>query len=86
MSGAVRPKILLAKRMKAIQLKSYVTSMEQLAVCEVDIPSLTNDQVLVQIHSASANFFDILQVQGKYQTQPPFPWNAGFEFAVLCNS
>ena len=33
------------------------------------------------MHSAATNFFDILQIQGKYQQQPPFPWIAGVEFA-----
>ena len=35
------------------------------------------------MHSAATNFFDILQIQGKYQQQPPFPWVAGVEFAGL---
>ncbi|KAJ3305178.1 hypothetical protein HDV03_001940 [Kappamyces sp. JEL0829] len=67
--------------MQAIQIKAYVKHVNELAVSKVEIPTLAKDQVLVQVHSAAANFFDILQVQGKYQTQPPFPWNAGFEFA-----
>lgn len=33
------------------------------------------------MHAAATNFFDILQIQGKYQHQPPFPWVAGAEFA-----
>ncbi len=28
------------------------------------------DQYVVTVHAAAANFFDILQIQGKYQTQP----------------
>lgn len=26
---------------------------------------------------------DILQLQGKYQNQPPFPWNAGAEVGLM---
>lgn len=36
---------------------------------------------MIEVHAAATNFFDILQVQGKYQHQPPFPWVAGMEFA-----
>lgn len=33
-------------------------------------PVPKDNEYLIQVHSAAANFFDILQVQGKYQTQP----------------
>lgn len=36
---------------------------------------------MIEIHSAGTNFFDILQIQGKYQHQPPLPWVGGAEFA-----
>lgn len=29
-----------------------------------------DDEYLIQVHASAANFFDILQIQGKYQTQP----------------
>lgn len=29
-----------------------------------------DDEYLIQVHAAAANFFDILQIQGKYQNQP----------------
>lgn len=44
-------------------------------------PAPKKNEVVVEVHAASLNFFDILQLQGKYQTQPPFPWVPGFEFA-----
>ncbi|KAG9045968.1 hypothetical protein FS837_005326 [Tulasnella sp. UAMH 9824] len=34
------------------------------------------NDVIVEVHSGGLNYFDILQVQGKYQNQPPFPWAA----------
>ena len=37
--------------------------------------------VFVEIHAAGANFFDLLQIAGKYQNQPPFPFLLGAEFA-----
>ncbi|KAG9021632.1 hypothetical protein FRB95_001823, partial [Tulasnella sp. JGI-2019a] len=39
------------------------------------------NHVAVDVYSAGLNYFDILQVQGKYQNQPPFPWVPGSEFA-----
>jgi NADPH2:quinone reductase len=39
--------------------------------------------VLVEIHAAAANFFDLLQMAGKYQNQPPFPFLLGAEFAGI---
>ncbi|RFU33263.1 hypothetical protein B7463_g3048, partial [Scytalidium lignicola] len=45
------------------------------------IPNAT--QYLIDVQACAANFFDLLQVRGKYQTQPPFPWIAGFEFAGI---
>lgn len=44
-------------------------------------PVPSPDQYLIAVHAAATNFFDILQVQGKYQHQPPFPWISGMEFA-----
>ncbi|EIN11815.1 NAD(P)-binding protein [Punctularia strigosozonata HHB-11173 SS5] len=38
-------------------------------------------EVVVDVYSAGLNFFDILQAQGKYQHQPPFPFVLGHEFA-----
>ena len=47
----------------------------------VPTPSPAADKYLIEIHSAGTNFFDILQIQGKYQHQPPLPWVGGAEFA-----
>ena len=41
------------------------------------------NEYLIRVEAAATNFFDILQVQGKYQHQPPFPWVAGMEFAGI---
>ncbi|PHH67309.1 hypothetical protein CDD81_46 [Ophiocordyceps australis] len=58
-----------------------VQNPAQLRVSTLPDPTPQSDEYLIQVHAAAANFFDILQVQGKYQTQPPFPWVAGAEFA-----
>lgn len=33
-------------------------------------PQPKPDEYVIQVHAAAANFFDILQIQGKYQHQP----------------
>ncbi|KAL3423475.1 zinc-binding dehydrogenase [Phlyctema vagabunda] len=44
-------------------------------------PKPAKDQYLIAIHASAANFFDLLQIAGKYQHQPPLPWISGSEFA-----
>ncbi|KAK0504589.1 hypothetical protein EDD18DRAFT_1125491 [Armillaria luteobubalina] len=48
---------------------------------DVPEPTLKEDEVLIDVYSAGLNFFDILQMQGKYQRKPPLPFVAGAEFA-----
>ncbi|RJE19716.1 alcohol dehydrogenase [Aspergillus sclerotialis] len=52
-----------------------------LKVADLPTPSPSPDKYLIEIHSAGTNFFDLLQIQGKYQHQPPLPWIGGAEFA-----
>ncbi|EFQ25482.1 zinc-binding dehydrogenase [Colletotrichum graminicola M1.001] len=68
--------------MRGIQIKEYVKSPKELLVTDLPDPvPVKDDEYLIQVHASAANFFDILQIQGKYQTQPPFPWISGAEFA-----
>ncbi|RDA86887.1 hypothetical protein CP532_1422 [Ophiocordyceps camponoti-leonardi (nom. inval.)] len=67
--------------MRAIVLNEYVKHPSELNVTSSPDPTPKPNQYLIQVHAAAANFFDILQIQGRYQTQPPFPWVAGSEFA-----
>ncbi|KAG5988865.1 hypothetical protein E4U43_004618, partial [Claviceps pusilla] len=67
--------------MKAIQIKEYVKSPTELKVTELPDPVPESDEYLIEIRAAATNFFDVLQIAGKYQSQPPFPWIAGVEFA-----
>lgn len=52
-----------------------------LTVTDLPTPSPSPDHYLIEIHSAGTNFFDLLQIQGKYQHQPTLPWIGGVEFA-----
>ncbi|KAK0653857.1 Quinone oxidoreductase-like protein 2-like protein [Lasiodiplodia hormozganensis] len=67
--------------MRGIQVTKYVKAPSELRVSELPDPVPKPNQYVVAIHATACNFFDILQIQGKYQTQPPFPWISGSEFA-----
>ncbi|KAL1975346.1 hypothetical protein VTN31DRAFT_3738 [Thermomyces dupontii] len=69
--------------MRAIQVSEYVKSPLDLKVTTLPTPSPSPDCYLIEVHAAGTNFFDLLQIQGKYQNQPPFPWIAGAEFAGI---
>ncbi|KAK8187147.1 quinone oxidoreductase [Phyllosticta capitalensis] len=68
--------------MRGIQVSKYVKEPSELRVTNnIPEPVPKPDEYGVEVRSFAANFFDILQVQGKYQFQPPFPWTAGVEFS-----
>ncbi|KAF2199910.1 zinc-binding alcohol dehydrogenase-like protein [Delitschia confertaspora ATCC 74209] len=67
--------------MKGIQLKEYVTGPDDLKTITLPSPSPKPDEYLIAIHASATNFFDLLQIRGKYQHQPAFPWIAGSEFS-----
>ncbi|HDZ08150.1 NADPH:quinone oxidoreductase family protein [Pseudohongiella sp.] len=64
--------------MKALLCKSYGPP-ENLSLEEVvDLEPLPGE-VIVDVYAASLNFPDTLQIQGKYQFQPPMPFSPGSE-------
>ena len=71
--------------MKAIVCKTYGPP-ENLALEEIDDPVATENEAVVQIYSASLNFPDGLQIQGKYQFQPPMPFTPGSEVGGIITS
>jgi NADPH2:quinone reductase len=50
-------------------------------LAEVYLPTPGPRQVRIRNRAAGLNFFDILQIQGKYQIKPPFPFVPGAEVA-----
>ncbi|KAJ1723546.1 hypothetical protein LPJ53_002115 [Coemansia erecta] len=67
--------------MRAIVVKSWLKGPGDMEVKDIPVPLPKENELLVKIDSAGANFFDILLVQGKYQIKPPFPFTPGAEFS-----
>ncbi|KAF1810625.1 zinc-binding alcohol dehydrogenase-like protein [Eremomyces bilateralis CBS 781.70] len=67
--------------MRAVQVKEYVQGPEGLTVSELPDPVPAADQYLISVRASATNFFDLLQIRGKYQHQPPLPWISGSEFS-----
>ncbi|KAF2401596.1 NAD(P)-binding protein [Trichodelitschia bisporula] len=67
--------------MRAIQVSQYVGGPQDLRVTSLPDPTPKPNEYLIAIHASATNFFDLLQIRGKYQHQPPLPWIAGAEFA-----
>lgn len=59
---------------------------ETMTLEEIDAPEPAAGQVRIRNHAAALNFFDILQVQGKYQVKPPFPFTPGAEVAGIVDA
>jgi NADPH:quinone reductase len=53
---------------------------------DIPTPVPAHGQVRIRNHAAGLNFFDILQVQGKYQIKPPFPFTPGAEVAGVVDA
>lgn len=71
--------------MKAILCKTYGPP-EDLVLEEIDDPVPAEDEAIVEVYSASLNFPDGLQIQGKYQFQPPMPFTPGSEVGGIIKS
>lgn len=59
---------------------------ETMSFEDIPAPDPGPGQVRIRNHAAALNFFDILQVQGKYQVKPPFPFTPGAEVAGIIDA
>ena len=59
---------------------------ESMQLEEVAAPEPGPGQIRIRHRAAALNFFDILQVQGKYQVKPPFPFTPGAEAAGIVDA
>ncbi|MFN7995967.1 MAG: NADPH:quinone oxidoreductase family protein [Bryobacteraceae bacterium] len=71
--------------MKAWQVHAFCEP-EQMRLDEVAVPEPGPKEVRIRNHAAALNFFDILQIQGKYQVKPPFPFTPGAEVAGIVDA
>src|SRR3979490_2137409 len=59
---------------------------ESMIFSEIELPRPPEGQVRIAVRASGLNFFDILQVQGKYQIKPPFPFTPGAEVAGVVDA
>ena len=71
--------------MKAVLCKSYGPA-ENLTLEEVDEPELKPGHVIVDVKASALNFPDVLMIEGKYQSQPEFPFSPGGEIAGVISA
>jgi NADPH:quinone reductase len=71
--------------MKAWQVHAF-SEPEQMTLNEVPLPEPAPHEVRIRNRAAALNFFDILQIQGKYQVKPPFPFTAGAEVSGIVDA
>ena len=64
--------------MKALLCKEFGPP-ETLSYEEIEDPVLKEGHIIVDIHSASVNFPDVLMIEDKYQFKPPLPFAPGGE-------
>ncbi|MCM3874185.1 MAG: NADPH:quinone oxidoreductase family protein [Pyrinomonadaceae bacterium] len=71
--------------MKAWQVSEWCEP-EQMTLADLPVPEPTSGEVRIRNHAAALNFFDVLQIQGKYQTKPPLPFTPGAEVAGVVDA
>ena len=71
--------------MKAVQCTSYGPP-ENLEFNDIDDPGVGAGDVLIDVFATGLNFPDTLQIQGKYQFQPPFPFTPASEVAGIVSA
>ena len=73
---------LFCQNLKTVLCKAYGPP-DNLVVEEVEPPQLQPGGVIVETKAAALNFPDVLMIQGKYQSQPEFPFSPGGEFSGI---
>ncbi|NJN51259.1 MAG: NADPH:quinone oxidoreductase family protein [Gammaproteobacteria bacterium] len=71
--------------MKAVLCHAYGPP-ESLRLEEVADPVPGPNEILIAVKAAALNFPDVLMIEGKYQSQPPFPFAPGGELAGVIES
>ena len=71
--------------MRAWQVNQWCEP-EGMVFAEVPEPFPGLGEVRIRNKAAALNFFDILQIQGKYQVKPPFPFTPGAEVSGVVDA
>ncbi|KAG0654266.1 hypothetical protein C6P46_001824 [Rhodotorula mucilaginosa] len=80
-------RLVQAENRKAYVIEKYIKPEElPTRLVEWKDPQPNDNEILIDVHYAGLNFFDILQIQGKYQLKPPFPWISGAEFSGIVSA
>jgi NADPH2:quinone reductase len=73
------------KTMKAWQVLAW-GEPEQMTLANVPVPEPAAGEIRIANRASALNFFDILQIQGKYQIKPPFPFTPGAEVSGVVDA
>jgi NADPH2:quinone reductase len=71
--------------MQAWQVRAW-GEPEQMTLAEIPVPEPAAGEIRIANRAAALNFFDILQIQGKYQVKPPFPFTPGAEVSGVIDA
>jgi NADPH2:quinone reductase len=71
--------------MKAVLCEQFCTP-DELKIVDIAEPVAEAGHAVVGIKAVGLNFFDILQIGGKYQIKPPFPFSPGAEISGVVES
>lgn len=71
--------------MRAWQVHSW-SEPDQMRFEEAPVPEPGPGQVRISTRAAALNFFDILQIGGKYQVKPPLPFTPGAEASGIVDA
>ncbi|HKQ73238.1 MAG TPA: NADPH:quinone oxidoreductase family protein [Blastocatellia bacterium] len=59
---------------------------DQMEFADIPIPEPKPGEIRIKNSAAALNFFDILMIQGKYQSKPPRPFTPGSEVAGVVDA
>ena len=69
------------RKSKALVCESIEEDLSGVILKEIQLPELSQEEILVKVKAASVNFPDLLMTQGKYQHRPDLPFVLGMEGA-----
>ena len=71
------------RKTKALVCESIEEDLSGVLLKEIQLPELSQEEILIKVKAASVNFPDLLMTQGKYQHRPDLPFVLGMEGAGM---